>query len=101
MQDLQSYITEADLSKDLALIATLCGVDVAKALLAECRGLNIYIPTGLPKSVMVRYARDAAAEGVGVKQIARTLRISERYVQSLLQSMEPETEPVQIPLIDD
>ena len=100
MQDLQDYIQQADLAGDLVWVAAVCGVDVAKKLLLECRGVNIYVPSGLPKTAMQRYAQDARKEGLSIKQIAKVLRISERYAQILLQPKE-EPDVQQLSLLDD
>ena len=100
MQDLQAYIQQADLTGDLVWVAGVCGIDVAKKLLLECRGVNIYVPSGLPKTVMQRYAQDARKEGISIKQIARVLRVSERYAQILLQP-KAEADAQQLSLLTD
>ena len=83
-EDLISQLQPEDFTGDLALVASSCGVDVAASLAVNCRGLNIYVPSNLPRAALVRYARQERNLGRSVKQIAWQAGLSERYVHSLL-----------------
>jgi hypothetical protein len=66
---------------DMELIADCCGVEVARALMKDCPGIRIYIPS----SVVYRswYASEHF-HGDNVKSIAVELGIGERSVYEIL-----------------
>ena len=96
-EDLISHLRPEDFTGDLALVASSCGVDVAAALAVNCRGLSIYVPSYLPRAVILRYAKQQRDLGRSVKQIAWQAGLSERYVHSLLNpSTEDSAEQLQL-----
>jgi len=55
-QRLAELVELEDLTGDLRLIADNCGIDVARALLAGCSGVTLYIPSpSKMDEVMKRY----------------------------------------------
>ena len=71
-----------DLTEDLKLIESVCGMDIVKKLMTDLSGINFYIPkiTSLEPLVM-RYIKTNS--GKSFKQMARELGVSDVYVKSV------------------
>ncbi len=80
----EQLINLEDCSGDLLLIADALGIDTARAIFTAFRGCNLYIPSTIPRSAVVRYARQEQSKGRRVKDIAHDLQLTERYIRQLL-----------------
>jgi len=88
MIDIYNYINEDDLSNDLRLIADVCGLEAVQKMLKHLAGLSFYIPkiTRLEKFV-IRYV--SLFPKKSIKQIAKELRVSDKYLSNFLAKAKP------------
>ncbi len=86
MQDIFGEISHEDLTEDLRIVASTCGIETVRNLLRNCAGMSIYIPRiSRLDQFIVRYIRES--RGKSFKQIARELGVSEQYIKRLFKSM--------------
>ncbi len=81
-QKVLDMMASDDLTEDLKLIESVCGMDTVKKLMTDLSGINFYIPkiTSLETLVM-RYIKTNS--GKSFKQMARELGVSDVYVKSV------------------
>jgi hypothetical protein len=79
---------------DLKWLARHHGMQVAVALWRRCKGTSLDFPVRFPKEYSVRFIR-THFDGTNVRQLARSLEISERTVQEYL-GARPQT-PAPVP----
>ncbi len=86
MQDIFAQIKQEDLTEDLQMVASSCGIETVRNLLRNCAGMSIYVPriSRLDHFIM-RYIRES--RGKSFKQIASELGVSEQYIKRLFKSM--------------
>lgn len=75
-----------DLSEDMKMIAELCGMETAKALLQYCSGVQVYIPRleripgVMRKLIRERYGERPLTESE-IKALAVEMRLSPSYLR--------------------
>ena len=77
------YIQREDISGDMATLADELGMDAVRAIYQSWRGCAINVPSRPPKRTIKRYVVAAMLAGRTVRDVARELGVSERYVQHL------------------
>jgi hypothetical protein len=89
MTQLTDHISFDDLSDDMKLVAQSCRLEVARSLIVNCPGIQIYVPR--PESMMgiLRRNVNTRLEGrepseLDLKQIALELRKSPGFVRQLV-----------------
>lgn len=92
---LADYVSFEDLSDDMKLVAQSCGLEVARALLCNCPGIQLYVPR--PENmteVMRRYVRSRIGErpptDAEIKAIAVELGRSPSYLRQIMSRTRPE-----------
>lgn len=89
---LTDHITIDDLTDDMKLIADSCGIEVARSLIANCPGLQIYIPRpehmkGLvQKYMMERYSGKRISERE-IKELSVELKKSPSFLRNVVRGM--------------
>ena len=79
--ELKDLIEPKDLTGDLALISSVCGLDVAKAIVS---GVSLYISDAALNPSRVRLAKKLSRKGWHSKRIAAYLGVSERWLRNQL-----------------
>ncbi len=82
--ELKDLIEPKDLTGDLALISSVCGLDVAKAIATELSGVSLYISDAALNPSRVRLAKKLSRKGWHSKRIAAYLGVSERWLRNQL-----------------
>ena len=72
----------------IILIAELCGIDVARKLIAKCGGLSIYIPNIQRMPRLMRRTVLQHYNGNNTQQVALNMGLSERYIRKLIKGDE-------------
>lgn len=88
---LTDLISIDDLSADMRLIAQSCGLETAKKLIANCPGIQIYIPRpehveGLVKKLIVSRYGDRDLSDSEIKALAVELRKSPSFLRQVARS---------------
>ena len=84
---ISDYMQREDLSGDMATLADELGIDTVRCLYESWRGCVLNVPSRMPKRTMKRYISNAVELGQSVRDMARELNVSERYVQRLLRTV--------------
>lgn len=82
--ELRDFIEPKDLTGDLALISSVCGLDVAKAIATNLSGISLYISDATLNPSRLRLARKLSRKGWHSKRIAIYLGVSERWLRNQL-----------------
>lgn len=72
----------------IVLIAELCGIDVARKLIAKCGGVSIYIPNLHRIPQLMRRTVLQHYNGNNTQQVALDMGLSERYIRKLIKGDE-------------
>ncbi len=86
---LADHVSFEDLTDDMKLVAQSCGLEIARALIANCPGIQLYVPR--PENmtqVMRRYVRSRIGEraptDAEIKAIAIELGKSPSYLRQVM-----------------
>ena len=79
--DIYDQINREDLTDDLQLIESICGMDTVRILLREMGGIQIYVPklTRLDNFIN-KYLKENSHKSY--KSMARQLKVSEQFLKS-------------------
>ena len=79
------YMEREDLNGgDLADLAEELGIEAARRIFVQWRGCCLNIPNRAPKRTMQRYIVNETRKGRRLRELARELNVTERYVQRIL-----------------
>jgi len=82
------YIEREDLTGgDLADLAEELGIEAARKIFIQWRGCCLNIPNRAPKRTIERYVVSETRKGRRLRDVARELKVSERYVQRILNAV--------------
>lgn len=86
---LTDHISFDDLSDDMKLVAQSCGLEVARSLIANCPGIQVYIPrpehmNDTMRRFIIDRLKGRVATEQEVKALAVELRKSPRYVRQVM-----------------
>ena len=86
---LTDHISFEDLSDDMKLVAQACGLEVARSLIANCPGIQLYIqrPEHMNDTLrryIAEWLNGRRATEQEVKALAVLLRKSPRYVRRVM-----------------
>lgn len=85
-EEVVKYIEFDDLPPDMQEVAEVLGIEAARTLISECGGMRLQIP--MPKSVKPAIKKYVTVhiKKLTVRQIARRLNFTERYVSSIVKN---------------
>jgi AraC-like DNA-binding protein len=79
-KDIYDMIEPEDLTYDMKMIASICGIDIVRKILRDLGGMNVYVPKITKFHRLVdRYL--AENQHKKLKQLARELGVSETYLR--------------------
>lgn len=82
MKDIYDYLTEEDLTLDLRLFASVCGIETMRKILKNFSGISFYFPkVSRFESLVIKYIKEN--KNKPNSQIAKELRVSSQYIKIL------------------
>ena len=83
-EELVKLVEFDDLSEDMKEVAEVLGIEAVRTLIKDCGGLRFQVPTYRSiKPAMRKYIHNSKCK-LTVRQIARRINVSERYVKNII-----------------
>ncbi len=81
MKDIYEAISENELTEDLQLISSICGIEAVRQLLRHYSGMSFYVPKiSRLDTFIIRYMKQHKDKTI--KQLAQELKVSEQFLKS-------------------
>lgn len=89
-EDILKHLELSDLPENFRIVAEVCGMDVAKALINELGGIYINIPQITSMKNLIRKYCNTVAQTHPQKtkqQLAKEIGLNERTIQKIIKSL--------------